>query len=200
MRACAAGVRGLVMGVLACAGVGASAQSTMYQCSSEGRTYLSDRPCGGRPATALRAIGPVREARQSGRTYPEGPGYKAQEHLQYQSPLCAELSEGMRNGPARGLGSRAQNELHESYRAQCSEDESKARKRLAEENGRQRDLRDNEERAAKAEQARQKLSREQCDEMYRIIHGKRQRVATLTPGERGDFERFEANWKARCNV
>jgi hypothetical protein len=42
------------------------------------------------------------------------------------------------------------------------------------------------------------LSRQQCDEMYRIVHGRRQKVAAMAPGERSDFERFEANWQARC--
>ena len=34
--------------------------------------------------------------------------------------------------------------------------------------------------------------------MYRIVHGKRQKVATMSPGERSDFDRFEATWQARC--
>jgi len=36
--------------------------------------------------------------------------------------------------------------------------------------------------------------------MYRIAHGKRQKVATMTPGERADFDRFEGNRQARCRA
>ena len=201
MGSLATSVHLIAVGLLGLASATVSAQ-TMYRCSSEGRTYLSDRPCGGATSTGtgLGVIGPVREARQTGSSSMTSPANKAPEHLQYQSPLCSELSEGIRNGPGRGLGRAAQSELRESYRERCSEDEYRARRRLGEERGRKRQARDNEELAARAEQAREKLSREQCDEMYRIIHGKRQRVAAMTPGERGDFERFEANWKARCRV
>jgi hypothetical protein len=34
--------------------------------------------------------------------------------------------------------------------------------------------------------------------MKRILQSKRQRLDTMTPGERGDFERFEATWRTRC--
>jgi hypothetical protein len=35
--------------------------------------------------------------------------------------------------------------------------------------------------------------------MKRILQSKRQRLEDLTAGERGDFERFEATWRARCS-
>lgn len=199
MRTRAAGVR-LIVGVgLACAGFAASAQSG-HLCSSDGRTYRSEQPCPGRPSTSLRSVGPQREARRSGSSSESASVYKAGEHLQYQSPLCSEMSEGIRNGPARGLGQTAQRELRESYRSLCAEDESNAQKRLSEEKGRQREAREREEKTAKAEQDRHKLSREQCDEMYRIVSVKRKRLESMSSGERGDFERFEANWKERCRV
>jgi len=34
--------------------------------------------------------------------------------------------------------------------------------------------------------------------MRRILQGKRQRLDSMTPGERADFERFEATWRSRC--
>lgn len=34
--------------------------------------------------------------------------------------------------------------------------------------------------------------------MLRILHGKRQRVATMNDGEKTDLQRFEDNYKARC--
>ena len=118
--------------------------------------------------------------------------------LQFQSPRCAELSEAIRTGPARGLGRPAQQELVEAYRQQCGDEESRARNLLLEERNRQRDAREREERAARLELDRDKLTREQCAEMKRILQSKRQRLETMTPGERGDFERFEATWRARC--
>jgi hypothetical protein len=199
MRPCAASVRLIVSVSLACACFAASAQSATL-CSSDGRSYPSDQPCAVRPSTSLRSVGPEREARRSSSSYESASVYKAGEHLQYQSPRCSEMSEGIRNGPARGLGRAAQQELQESYRRLCSDDESNARKRLSEEKGRQRESREREDKTAKAEQDRQKLGREQCDEMYRIVSGKRKRVESMTSGERGDFERFEATWKERCRV
>ena len=99
---------------------------------------------------------------------------------------------------ARGLGITAQRELQEVYRQQCSDEESRARRLLQDERNRQRDAREREERAGRLELDREKLNREQCAEMKRILQSKRQRLDTMTPGERGDFERFEATWRTRC--
>jgi len=175
----------------------ALAQRTMYRCTSEGRTYLSDRPCEGRPSTSLASIGPSPQRGRSGPA-PDQPVGKASEVLDYLSPECAELREGLRNGPARGLGSRAFAELSASYRQRCGDEEQKAQKRLGEDRTRKRELREREAAAEQVERDRVKLTREQCDEMYRIAHGKLQKLATMTPGERADFDRFEANRQARC--
>jgi hypothetical protein len=189
-------IRGLLLGLALLAAGEASAQRTLYRCSVDGQTSLSDRPCAGRPATGLAAIGPTREARSSGLSTPGVA--KASDYLEYLSPICAELNEGMRNGPARGLGTRALQELYTSYRERCSDDDQAARKRFAEEQSKKRDARNNELAAEKRERDRVTLTREQCDEMYRIAHGRRKKVDTMSAGERADFERFEANWKARC--
>ena len=180
----------LVCGVSSC--FGAQAQRAVYRCNGDGGAYISDRPCGGK----LAAIGPAPAPRTtSARDIPVG---KASDFLSYLSPTCAELNEGLRNGPARGLSGRALSELHTSYRERCSQDEQEARKKLADDQKRQQLERDSQLAVETRERERNKLSREQCDEMYRIVHGKRQKVASMSPGERGDFERFEANWKARC--
>jgi hypothetical protein len=176
----------------------ASAQRTTYNCSADGRTYLSDRPCAGRPATALASIGPAANTR-SGSDGRERQVGRAESHLDYLSPLCAELNEGLRNGPARGLGSRAVSELASSYRERCGDEDQQARRRVAEEQKKRREARDDDVRAENVERARAKLSREQCDEMYRIAHGKLKKLSSMTPGERSDFDRFEANRQARCS-
>jgi len=78
-------------------------------------------------------------------------------------------------------------------------EESRARTLLQDARNRQRDAREREERAARLELDRDKLNREQCAEMKRILQSKRQRLETMTPGERSDFERFEATWRGRCS-
>lgn len=173
------------------------AQRTMYRCTTDGRASLSDRPCEGRPATGLASIGPVREAR-SGQSPSWGSPQKASDFLDHLSPLCAELNEGLRNGPGRGLGHTAMSELRTSYRERCSDDEQAARKRLAEEQSKHRDARESALAADRREIAHVKLSREQCDEMYRIAAARRKKLDTMSGGEREDFERFQANWKSRC--
>ena len=186
----------LVAGLGLLASAEASAQRTMYRCVVDGRSTLSDRPCEGRPSTSLTAVGPLRDrpAYSSGDVSPG----RAVDYLDYMSPVCAELNEGMRNGPARGLRSGAMSELRRSYQERCSEEEQVARQRLGDEQSHRREVRNRELAEEKAERERQKLSREQCDEMYRILHGRRAKVATMSPGERSDFQRFEATWQARC--
>ena len=179
-------------------GSNASAQRATYACSSEGRVYYSDRPCAGRPATSLAAIGPTR-SNPSSTDSRDRQVRKAVSYLDYLSPLCAELNEGLRNGPGRGLGSRALAELASSYRDRCGDEDREARLRLAEEQKKRSDARADDLRAENVERARVKLTREQCDEMYRIAHGKLKKLATMSPGERSDFDRFEATRQARCS-
>ncbi len=45
--------------------------------------------------------------------------------------------------------------------------------------------------------AQSRLAREQCDELLRILTGKRKRVSTMTEGERADHERWSRT-TARC--
>ncbi|MEO5845577.1 MAG: hypothetical protein ABIQ33_12135 [Caldimonas sp.] len=189
-------IRWLLLGLALAAGGQAAAQRMLYRCVIDGKTSLSDRPCAERPSPSFAVIGPAREPRQSMSSTPMVS--KAATHLDYLSPLCAELNEGMRNGPARGLGPRALAELHSSYRERCGEDDAVARKRFVEEQAKKRDAHNNELLAEKRERDLVKLTREQCDEMYRIAHNRRKKLEALSPGERADFERFEANRKSRC--
>ena len=195
----------LALAVALCADA-AFAQRTMYRCTSEGRAYLSDRPCeGGSPSASaspskpsLASIGPTNASpRTASRDRPVG---KATEVLDYLSPECAELREGLRNGPARGITSRTYSELVGAYQKRCADEEREANKRLAEDNQRKREMRAHEDGSEKFEKDRAKLTREQCDEMYRIAHAKRPKLATMTPGERADFDRFDATRRARCGA
>ncbi len=189
-------IRWLLLGLALLTGGQAAAQRTLYRCVIDGKTSLSDRPCAERPSASFAAIGPAREPRQSISSTPMVS--KAATHLDYLSPLCAELNEGMRTGPARGLGPLALAELHNSYRERCREDDQAARKRFADEQAKKSDARNDELLAEKRERDLIKLTREQCEEMYRIAHNRRKKLDALSPGERADFERFEANRKSRC--
>jgi hypothetical protein len=182
--------------VLACSS-GAVWSQAATLCSSDGRTYTSVQPCPSQPSPVRSAVPTVQEPRSSGSTGTRSPD-KPGDQLQFQSPLCAELSEGMRTGASRGLGSSAQQELREAYRRLCSEDARRALQQMKDEMIRQRDLREQEARTARFEQDRDKLTREQCAEMLRIAQGKRQRFESMTAGERTDFDRFEATRRTRC--
>jgi len=198
LRACVAW-KWFVVGPLLAFAAGASWSQVVYLCSVEGRTYYSVQPCPSAPAP-VGSVGPAaRETRPSGSAFtkaPEKPG----EHLQYQTPACAELSEGVRTGASRGLSSSAQQQLREAYVRVCSDDERRALQQLQSQQGRQRDLRDQEAKTARLEQDRDKLTREQCAEMLRIAQGKRQRLDAMTAGERADFDRFDATRRARCGA
>ena len=164
-----------------------------------GRTWHSAVPCnfGGAPPPSV-VIPPGSDPRLSPLPGEIRPIEKPPEHLQFQSPRCAELSEAVRTGASRGLGRQAQQELQDTYRQQCVDEESRARNLLRDERNRQRDAREREERSTRLELDREKLNRDQCAEMKRILQSKRQRLESMTAGERGDFERFEATWRTRC--
>ena len=156
MRACGTALQLAAAAILAGAAPAASAQST-YLCTSNGRTWQSVQPCGdGTAAPPRTVIVPRSEPRLPPLPGEAKPADKATEYLQFQSPRCAELSEGVRTGASRGLSRATQQELLETYRQQCAE-------------------------------------------MKRILQSKRQRLETMTPGERSDFERFEATWRGRCS-
>ena len=198
MRACTIAVRFLAGLLLAGAHQAAQAQSS-WLCSANGRTWQSAQPCPAGAAAQQRiVIDPRSEPRlpplAGERASPDRPPPQ----LQFQSPRCAELSEAVRTGASRGLGRATLQELREAYRQQCGEEEVRARSLVVDERNRQRDAREREERAARLELDRDKLNREQCAEMKRILQTKRQRLETMTPGERGDFDRFEATWRTRC--
>ena len=148
-------------------------------------------------AAAVLAGGAVLASAQTRPAEPR-PAERPPDLLQFQNARCAELSEAVRTGAARGLSRATQRELVEAYGQQCADEAARARALLSEERARQRDAREREERSARLELDRDKLNREQCAEMKRILQTKRQRLETMTPGERGDFDRFEATWRGRC--
>jgi hypothetical protein len=119
---------------------------------------------------------------------------RAPEVQRYLSPACAQLNDAIRTGPARGLRWDTIAQLREEYRGKCREDEDQARQDLRHAQVQQRE-------AQQAEQvARQRLvqDRSRCQELQRILVGKRRRIEGMAEGERHDLERSEAAYAERC--
>lgn len=174
-----------------------SAQGS-YRCSVGGRAVISDRPCAPGASTELRVIGPTYREPPPSRQLVLPQAGPAQDHLKYLNPDCAELSEAIRTASARGVGHATVADLRKEYQAKCREEDRLARQKHADAQAdgfrAEREARD-----AKA-QARvlSQREREQCHELLRILHGRRQRAATMTPGEQADLQRFEESYVARC--
>jgi len=162
---------------------------TMYRCSTGSGTFVTDKPCA--TTTAAQAPAPAVER-------PKSAAATAQSIVPFLSPQCAQLNEAVRTGASRGLKREAINELLTNYRQRCAEEEQQAYLKIVQARVDDRTERRQAQAAQNAEQTRVQISREQCAEMLRILTGKRSRVATMSEGERGDFERFEANYQARC--
>lgn len=179
------------------AAAGASAQTT-YRCSNGGSVYFSDKPCNNSGKLGVMAAAPTRQEWQpNDRSYtPQLP--KAAEHLAYLSGECASLNEAVRTAPSRGLRGQALTDLYATYRDKCSEEDTEARRRLYQQKSTERSERQAEQRAQQQAQAQVALGKEQCQEMLRILHGKRQRIDTLTDGEKRDLQLFESNYEGRC--
>ena len=133
----------------------------------------------------------------NGTTHTPGVG-KAPEHLTYLGAECATLNDAMRTGPARGLRWTALSDLHNEYRTKCAEEDSEARQKVSHDNTDLRNARRSEQMAKNFQRERSALERDQCHELLRILHGKRQRLAEMNAGRRADFERSEVSYRGRC--
>jgi hypothetical protein len=174
------------------------AQTTMYRCNVHGRQVLSERPCASSASNALKTYGPTEREPAPTRPTQYGSVARAPDHLQYLSPECAQMNDAMRTANARGVGHAVQRDLHTEYQRKCAEDDGEARRQVYQDKSAQREARRDERSARANEKAHTQREREQCYEMLRILHAKRQRAATLTAGEQGDLQRFEENYNARC--
>ncbi len=170
----------------------------IYRCGTGAGSYVSDRPCRDITApTVLRSYGPLPERPNHGQSYTPTMA-KAPDILPYLSPQCAEMNDAVRTGPSRGLQSAAMSELVANYRLRCAEDEQQAYQKLHQVRNDERNQRRIAQAQQSAAQERAKLSVEQCSEMLRILAGRRQRVASMSAGEKTDLDLFEANYRARC--
>lgn len=171
------------------------AAQTIYRCTNGTTSSLSDRPCDSGVRTKLSAYGSLERPRSPIQESPVG---RAPEYLSYMSVPCAQLSDAIRTGPARGLRSGAMRELHDDYGKRCSDDEQTARRMWGQDQQFQKDQRTARQKAEQLEQSRIVTTKEQCHEILRILHARRKRVETYTSGQRADLERFESSYQARC--
>ena len=177
---------------------GAQAQ-TLYRCTNGTSSYLSDRPCDNGVRSRITMYGPSERSPGRRDGMPSSVG-KAEPHLAYMSVACADMSEGIRTGSARGLKSGALRELQDDYRRRCSEDEQNARRMLSQDEQRLRDEKRARVDADTRERKRTADTRDQCHEMLRILHQRRQRAEQLDAGQRADLARAEATYRERCSA
>jgi hypothetical protein len=122
----------------------------------------------------------------------------APEWISQMSPRCAALNDALRTAPARGLASATVAEMSRNYQRECADNESEARNQWSRDRGEKRTLANNEAELQRRSMERGKLQQQQCDESKRILVTKKRRT-DLTEGERGDLQRFEANYHQRCD-
>ncbi|MDI1259138.1 hypothetical protein [Aquabacterium sp.] len=193
-------VRALVLFFLgAQAGLSVGAPG-MYRCYNGNSMYVSDKPCRAeKREEKFTAMGP------SGTPMPiRGQSYnlpsveKAPEHLRYLSTGCAQLNDAIRTAPTRGLRSDVIHQLRSEYQAKCSDDENEAYRSLRNDRDQARQERRAEQQAHQAQREFSQKERDRCNEMLRILHGKRSQFESMTEGQKNDFVNFQSNYSMRC--
>lgn len=172
------------------------AHGQTYRCSSNGTTYLSDRPCGA-GKTQINAYGPGRStAPQYSTRLPSAP--RAEEHVKYLSSGCASISEAIRTGPARGVPNDVIRSLHEEYNQKCSFDDQDARSQANKEKSELHRQKVDQRQGVAAEQQQTKIQQEQCAGMRDVVALKRKREAELNSKEVEALRQLEAAYNQRC--
>jgi hypothetical protein len=197
-RLCTLSLRSLVLALILLPVTG-FAQST-FKCQSASGVYYSDRPCAPDAKTA-----------ESTSTLPKPvPTPLALDtrtaFLGYLSAECRQLNDTLRALQAARPSVRSEWELHrqrvsdavERYRGRCLEEERYALQRVSEADRRQREQQRSALVAKEAEKERAATYKVQCAEMRAIRDAKRQRLDSMTPGERSDFDRFQSAFSSRC--
>lgn len=187
------------VGLMATFSAGAWAQ--VYNCTNpNGLRYQSRTPCpvgskppgityhGPKPSAQLRAPMPASVPR-------------AGEELGYMGPKCASMQDAIRTAPARGVDSRTLRDLRRNFELECQDERQSALRQLSadkREKRKQIDLEKREEQQQRrnAQDADQKLM-DQCAEMRRALHLRRQRAST-GEGDARDLQLFEERYQARC--
>ena len=167
-----------------------------YVCrSSSGSNVISDRPCASAPSTGLVYYGPTQDRQSTTGAVSRTPD--APEHLQYLGARCSALSDAIRTGATRGLKYDVISNLQREYQRECADDDRNARTKLSEERQNATSAKKASQQMAAMSQQDAQLKKQQCDESKRIVFFKKKRT-DLTEGEKAELQRFEDNYKARC--
>ena len=124
--------------------------------------------------------------------------YPQRELLPCMSARCAQLYEAQITSPSRRTGRTTGMDVREEFRLACPDAVSEAHKALYQVKLKSYDARQDAAMAQRQVVELSKATREQCDELLRILAGKRTRLPMMDDGERADHERSEANYRARC--
>ncbi len=205
-------MRGLVWNVVVAGGLlmaQAAGAQTVYHCRDDaGNALTLSRPCpstmrttavtGGAAARPSYSPPYVRDGNV--RTYSRS-AIDEPDHYEYMGGRCRSLGMAMRNARSRGLKFDTVEDMQREYRRECSEEESQALRKLSgerrQQDKEQRETQQANQQQAQAAQDAERRYQEQCAESRRILQTKKART-DLTVGERGDLQRFEENFNARC--
>ncbi|MEY2892063.1 MAG: hypothetical protein RJA98_1971 [Pseudomonadota bacterium] len=172
-----------------------------YLCNSAAgqQAYWSDRACPS--SSGLHQVPPPNPPlpRSTDTAFTRNQAYApdAPPWYPHLSGACKSLNDALRTAYQRGLQADTRAGLQREWAQRCVEDEMNARRMLVGEViGSVRTQQAARQEVA-AQRDRDETHRQQCDEMLRIITAKRQRP-DLTPGQRDDFERFQARYKDIC--
>lgn len=180
-------------------GFAAGAQAQSYRCSNGSTIYYSDRPCAGPPPTKLGSYGGSPSRAPASSYTPALPrAGKPQEHTKYLSAECADIAEGIRTAPARGVRDDVVAGLHEEYRQKCRLQDEEARRQLQQDAGeRDSQLRAQRESVALKRDEAQRQA-QQCNGMRDVIALKRSREKSLNETEIAALRSLEASYNTRC--
>jgi hypothetical protein len=141
---------------------------------------------------------PVRSDLQTTRSAPASFPYQQRDLLPYMSPRCSQLYEVQLTSRARRTSYTTGSEVQEEFRLNCQDALSEAQKALYRDRLKSYNAKEESAKEATLAVDQSKASREQCNELLRILAAKRKRLTTMTDGERADHERSESNYRARC--
>lgn len=180
------------------------AEVRSYLCRAGDTWYQSTRPC---PAELPLSVSSTRLRKYGEEPRFAGPTQRrstlpqpadAPEHLEYLSSRCAEISEGIRTGPARGVPHSTIADLRREYEKKCREEDREARQQVAADKNAERERWLGERKAKRTQAQEAARYAQRCDEQLRILHSRRKRADSMTDGERADLVRFEATYRETC--
>ena len=124
--------------------------------------------------------------------------YQPRELLPYMSSRCAQLYEIEISGVPRRTSYSTVAGVRNEFQSDCPDAVSDARKRLNTDKAAKYYASQDQKMAANNAAQQSRMTQEQCNELLRILAGKRKRLATMTEGEKADHARSEDNYTARC--